>query len=245
MAIRPPWGTAWYLKHVGPRLRLVANAPVSHADRRSLDFWEVAASAGIPSLSVGWWAAGPWPGAVVVENRAVFARASDGAGADREAIRVFEDEVKKGFGLATVYLPGCDIARGDPPVRKAAEASLVELLKREIARAEAGEIALLVLAADSHPDAGSLGRLVAFDGRPGGRKVRIQAVDVAPSILARAGIPAASDLSGRPVPSLFRPDALESATVPTYGARVAPPPSTAPESDEEYLEKLRSLGYLQ
>jgi phytoene dehydrogenase-like protein len=38
---------------------------------------------------------------------------------------------------------------------------------------------------------------------------------------------------------------LETATVASYGPRVAPPASTAPERDQEYLEKLRSLGYLQ
>jgi hypothetical protein len=245
LSLRPPWGTAWYLRRLGPALGLVASAPVSHADRRSLDFWEVAASAGIPSLSVGWWSAGPWPGAVVVENRAVFARASDGAGADQEAIRMFENEASKGFGLATVYLPGADIARGDPAARAAAEARLVELLRSQVARAAAGEIVLVVLAADSHPHEGSLGRLVAFDGGAGGKSVRMRPEDAAPSILARAGVPAARDLAGRPVPALFSPGTVETVSVPTYGPRIAPPASTAPESDAEYLEKLRSLGYLQ
>jgi hypothetical protein len=254
LALRPPWGTGWYLRRVGPRIGLVRSAPVSHADRRYLDFWEVSASAGIPSLSVGWWAGGPWPGAVVVENRAVFAKVSDGAGADLEAIRVFEEQVKKGFGLATVYLPGCDIARDNPSVRKAAETTVVDLLRKETAKAEAGEIVLIVIAADSHPREGALGRFVVFDGGArgadagsGGRSVRIRPVDVAPSILARAGIPPARDLAGRPVPALFPPGTLETATVAGYGPRVAPPPMTAPapESDEEYLEKLRSLGYLQ
>jgi hypothetical protein len=245
LALRPPWGTGWYLRRLGPALGLVANAPVSHADRRGLDFWEVAASAGIPSLSVGWWAAGPWPGAVVVENRAVFARATDGTGADREAIRVFETDAQKGFGIATVYLPGCDIARDDPAVRNAAEAGIVALLRTEIARAAAGEIVLLVLAADSHAAPGGLGRLVVFDGGGDRKNVQIRPEDVAPSILARAGIPPAGDLAGHPVPALFPPGVLETATVPTYGPRVAPPASTAPQSDEEYLEKLRSLGYLQ
>ncbi len=223
----------------------MTSAPVSHADRRNLDFWEVAASAGIPSLSVGWWAAGPWPGATVVENRAVFARASDGAGADREAIGAFETEAKKGFGLSTVYLPGCDIARGDPAAKGGAESRIVELLEAEIARAAAGEIVLVVLAADSHPREGSLGRLVVFDGGAGRKSVRIRPEDAAPSILARAGVPTARDLSGRPVPALFSAGTVETTGVPTYGPRVAPHASTAPESDEEYLEKLRSLGYLQ
>ncbi len=265
LSLRPPWGTRWYLGGIGPRLGLVANAPVSHSDRRSLDFWEVAASAGIPSLSVGWWSAGPWPGAVVVENREVFARAADGPGADREAIRVFESDSRKGFALATVYLPGCDIAREDPAARTAAQERVVALLRGEVGRAGAGEIVLVVLAADSHPGAGALGRMVVFDGSAalngksadsgsgqksaasgsGLKSVQVLPVDAAPSILARVGIPPARDLAGRPVASLFAPETLETATVPSYGPRVAPPPSTAPERDQEYLEKLRSLGYLQ
>jgi hypothetical protein len=246
LALRPPWGTGWYLRGLGPRLGLVRSAPVSHTDRAHLDFWEVSASAGIPSLSVGWWAAGPWPGAVIVENRAVFARVSDGAGADAEAIRVFEAEREKGFGIATVYLPGCDIARDDPSVRRKAADGVAELLRAEIARAQAGESVLVVLAADSHPGEGALGRFVAFDGGGGSRKnLRVRPVDVAPTILARAGVPFARDLPGRPVSALFPSGTLEASSVAGYGLRVEPPASTAPESDAEYLEKLRSLGYLQ
>src|SRR5262249_46348258 len=66
-SLRPLFGTSWYLRRVGPLLRTVASAPVSGADRRRLDFWEVSASAGIPSLAVGWWASAPWPGATVVD----------------------------------------------------------------------------------------------------------------------------------------------------------------------------------
>jgi hypothetical protein len=64
-------------------------------------------------------------------------------------------------------------------------------------------------------------------------------------VLARAGVPAARDLVGVPVAALFAPGSLETATVASYGPRVAPAGSPAPESDREYLEKLRSLGYLK
>ena len=67
---------------------------------------------------------------------------------------------------------------------------------------------------------------------------------MAPSILARAGIPVAADLPGRPAAALFRRASLETATVPTYGPRVAPAPGPGAATDREYLEKLRSLGYL-
>ncbi|HLN81036.1 MAG TPA: phosphodiesterase, partial [Thermoanaerobaculia bacterium] len=68
---------------------------------------------------------------------------------------------------------------------------------------------------------------------------------VAPTLLARAGVPAARDLSGRPLSGLFLPGSLETATVATYGDRIAPvAASGGRETDREYLEKLKSLGYL-
>ena len=246
LALRPPFGTSWYLRRVGPALGLVANAPVSEADRRRLDFWEVAASAGIRSLSVGWWAAGPWPGATVVENRAVLERASGGADADRVALGLFDAEIAKGYGMATVYLPGCDIARDDPAARGPAVEAVARVLSRWIGKAGAGECVLVVLAADSHPrGANALGRMVVFDGGAAARMVRMRPEDAAPSILARAGVPAARDLGGAPLPALFAAGSLDSSTVATYGPRAVPLTARAPESDREYLEKLRSLGYLQ
>jgi hypothetical protein len=246
LAVRPPFGASWYLRGVGPALHLVSQAPVSGEDRRRLDFWEVAASAGIPSLSVGWWAAGPWPGANVVENRAVLGRARDGADADRVAIGIFEAQARKGYGLATVYLPGCDIARDDPGARQAAVDAVEKLLSEWTGRAARGECVLVVLSAESHPrPAGALGRMIVFDAGTAGRTVRIRPEDAAPSILTRTGVPAARDLGGVPVAALFAPGSLETATVATYGPRVAPQAATAPESDREYLEKLRSLGYLK
>jgi len=245
LAVRPPWGTSWYLRYLGPALHLVSAAPVSHVDRRRLDFWEVSASAGLPSLSVGWWAAGPWPGATVVENRTVFARATDGPGADRAALAAFGDEASKGFRLSTVYLPGCDIARDDPLARAKAAARVAEVLAEWAARARRGEVVLVVLAADSHPGPEALGRMIVFDGAVGPRNIQVRPEDAAPSILARLGVPSARNLPGHPVASLFTPGTVEASTVATYGPRVAPQATAPPESDREYLEKLRSLGYLK
>jgi len=245
-SLRPPIGTSWYFRRVGPLLRSVASAPVSGSDRRRLDFWEVAASAGIPSLAVDWWASAPWPGATVVENRVVLSESKNGVDADRIATARFDAQSARAFGVSTLYLPGCDIERDDAVARQAAVAGVLRVLEAAVSRARRGEAALIVLAADSHPRTSSaLARMIVFDGAPAARTVRIRAEDAAPSILARAGVPVAQDLPGRPAAGLFAQGTLESATVPTYGARIVPPGSSAPESDREYLEKLRSLGYLK
>jgi hypothetical protein len=86
--------------------------------------------------------------------------------------------------------------------------------------------------------------MVVFDGALAARTLAIRAEDVAPSILARAGLPVAADLPGRPAGALFSTGTLETATVPTYGARIAPAASRSAVTDREYLEKLKSLGYL-
>lgn len=243
-ALRPPLGTGWYFRAAGLAAGTVSRAPVSAWERRSPAFWEVAASAGVPSVAVGWWASGPWPGAEVVENREVLARSASGLDADAVAIAEFERR-SPGRSVAAVYLPGADILRDDPTPRRSALARVWLFLDGLIGRAKAGEIALVVIAADSHAAAGARGRMVVFDGGSAGREVRIRPFDVAPSLLARAGIPVARDLAGRPAPSLFRPGSLETATVETYGDRVAPTAPVAPrETDREYLEKLKSLGYL-
>ncbi|MEP7133136.1 MAG: hypothetical protein ABI914_08210 [Acidobacteriota bacterium] len=243
-ALRAPLGTRWYLRGLGPLLSLVTPAPVSAADRRSLAFWEVAASAGLPSAAIGWWASGPWPGAVVIDNRQVLAAARSGEEAD--AVALSRWPALRGAAVSALYLPGPDILRSDPARRIAEIARLARFLEEEIRRARAGESVLIVLTADSHAPAGSLARATVFDGGPPGL-VRMRAADVAPSILARSGIPLADDLSGRPVPALFRQGSLESARVPTYGARVEPSAGGGPAvaTDREYLNKLKSLGYLK
>jgi hypothetical protein len=244
LSLRPPFGTAWYLRHLGPRLSLVSTAPVSGRDRRSLAFWEVAASSGLPSLAVGWWASGPWPGAEVVGNEEILARAADGLAVDRDALEEFRRRRNEGEAIQSVYLPGLDILRRDPQNRSVDVEQVRRFLEEEISRAVAGPGALIVLAADSHPRPGALARMIVFDGAGQWKLVRGRSTDVAPSILARAGIPPAWDLSGRPVAALFREKSLETTTVATYGPRIAPAAARSRASDREYLEKLKSLGYL-
>ncbi len=244
--LRPPLGTAWYLRRLGPALRLVVNSPVSASDRHRLAFWEVAASAGLPAVAVGWWASGPWPGADVVGNEQILAGATGGISADRRAIDALQLRRRGGQQVVTVYLPGLDILRdrvGSEERLRATE-QLHRYLEDEVSRAVAGQETLVILAVDSHAAPFALGRMVVFDGRQPVKTLRIRPEDVAASILARAGVPAAAELAGRPVAALFPPGTLETATVATYGPRRAPEPARSAATDREYLEKLKSLGYL-
>ena len=243
-ALRPPFGTGWWFRGIGLSAGAVARSPVSAWERRTPAFWEVAATSGLPSLAVGWWASGPWPGADVVENREVLARAATGAEADAVAMDEF-DRRMPGRTLSALYLPGADIERGDDGARRVTIERLSSWLEPRIAHARAGEMAFVVVAADSHPAEGWRGRMFVFDGSSPSRSQPIRSFDVAPSVLARAGIPAAHDLAGRPATALFAPGSLETSTVATYGDRVVAPAPAARETDREYLEKLRSLGYLQ
>jgi hypothetical protein len=248
LALRPPPGMAWYLRGMGRFLGLVASAPVSANDRRRLTFWEVYSSAGLPSLAVNWWSSGPWPGAAVVGNEEVLQRAGSGIDVDRIALDALSQRRQlRADTLSTVYLPSLDIVRADPAARPRALSQIESSLGEQIDAAEsaAHSFVLVVLAADSHPPEGGLGRMVVFDGGAArGSKVRIRPEDVAPSILARAGVPPAEDLPGRPVAALFRSRSLETATVPTYGPRIVTAPAQKSVTDREYLEKLKSLGYL-
>jgi hypothetical protein len=182
-----------------------------------------------------------------VSNEEVLGGAADGISADRRAIEALRLRRRGGQQVLTVYLPGLDILRSDPagsPRRSGALAQVRRYLEEEISRAVAREQALVILAADSHPASFALGRMVVFDGRLPVRTLRIRLEDAAPSILARAGLPAAEDLPGRPAAALFRPGSLEASTVPTYGPRMAPASPRSAVTDREYLEKLKSLGYL-
>ena len=244
-ALRPPPGMAWYLRGLGRWLGLVGSAPVSSADRRALAFWELYSSAGLPSVSVGWWASGAWPGSTVVSNEQVLSQARTGADVDRVALDALARGLAPG-ALTTVYLPSLDIVRHDPAARAEALKLVEGFLDSQVAEAAGPRgFVLIILAADSHPPEGGLGRMAVLDrGGPRAMKLRIEPHDVAPSILARAGLPVAQDLPGRPAAPLFAAGSLETATVTTYGPRLPTAPGRKTVTDKEYLEKLRSLGYL-
>jgi len=238
IALSPPAGTAWSFRGPLRWLGAAGRLPVSGAQRRAYAFWEIAARAGVPTVAVNWWASESVPGARVVENRDVARRARSGEEDDAEAIAAFR-RLREATSprLSALYLPGADIDGG--PVSKAARS----WLDAEIARARTGAESLWVIA-----DAGRSGRaggwaLIDRESRAGAATARPE--DVAPTAISRLGLPAARDLAGEPLFALFRKGALETASVPAYGDRLASPAATPTETGREYLEKLKSLGYLQ
>ena len=73
-------------------------------------------------------------------------------------------------------------------------------------------------------------------------------LDVAPTILALLGLPVAEDMDGRVLTELITPEFLSAHplhTIETYetGDRSEPQAIESPY-DEEVLERLRSLGYI-
>jgi hypothetical protein len=241
--VRTPFGAAWAIRGPLSWLGIAARVPVSGSERRAYAFWEVAARAGISSLAVNWWSSERMPGVSVVENREVAldinAGASNaGTSDDAAAIRRFQSERARGRpALATIYLPGADIDRGPPtlPART--------FVAAETERARKGLQEMWVVV-----DSGRKGRnggleLYAREARSTTREVRPE--DIAPTVLAWLGLPAAKDLEGFPLFSLFEGGLLERGTVATYGARGSKEPAAQPtEAGREYLRRLRALGYL-
>jgi len=161
---------------------------------------------------------------------------------------------------AFVYLPGLDITRS----RASSSASpaqaglaLARVLRNldDIAGAFAdinGPEDLLLVLADPgrQADPARQGVLLAWGKRvkPGRHSRQILRVDVAPTLLALAGLPTARDLHGTPVIDFLRVGDVATrlvSPIDSYGVR--PEPLPGPPEDpfnREVLDRLRSLGYI-
>ncbi|HEV8336192.1 MAG TPA: tetratricopeptide repeat protein [Candidatus Polarisedimenticolia bacterium] len=104
-------------------------------------------------------------------------------------------------------------------------------------------------AAEWHAPIGVLA-MAGPDVRRGSSLAAASVLDVAPTVLALFGLPAARDMDGQPLTEAFEPAFLERhpvAWIDSYGgARSAPSASTpaASAGDAALIEKLRSLGYI-
>lgn len=238
VALAPPYGSSWLLRGPFHGLKISERIPVSARQRRLPAFWEIAARAGIATEAVNWWASEEVAGAEVVDNAEIARLASTGAEDDAAAIARFRSiRARRRPGLSTIYLPGADITRG--PLTVAAR----EFLEAEIASARRGEENFWIISDAGR--SGLSGGIAFVDEAAAGSESKGSPFDAAPSILARLGVPPARDLDGTPLRGIFSSGALESGSVETYGPRgfAGGAPRSSPEG-QEYLRRLKSLGYL-
>jgi len=158
-----------------------------------------------------------------------------------------------------LYLPGVDIARGsgarnaDPLVTAGVVRHLDSLVGSLLDSAGPEDLVLVAGDPGRHRGPGRCRGLLLVWGervRPGPAGGRVvSSLDLAPTLLALAGFPRAEDLPGHALLGYLADDDPVSTPrppIPTYGARVPPDASAASDDfDEEVLERLRSLGYIQ
>jgi hypothetical protein len=174
--------------------------------------------------------------------------------------------------VVLLYLPGLDIARrtGGPWSAQAALAVLGPLLGQAMAGSGPDDLVLVV--GDPGRSGNGRGRIRAdapagreVPGPPGvllvwGRRVPgaaagrgsaglVSLEDLAPTLLALAGLPQARDLPGRAVLDFLTvsdPARRERPAVASYGGAAVPEEEISEDPfDEEVLDRLRSLGYIR
>jgi hypothetical protein len=180
---------------------------------------------------------------------------ADARGLDDFALAAFRDAWRRESPrLALVYLPGPDIlssALADPVRGAADRVALAAALTEETAKLRAflldPELApapdLLVFVLDAGRREG--GGVVLLSGplARAGAEATLAPADLAPTVLSVLGVPASREIVGRVRSELLVPGAVDGETVASWGRRRA---GTRPPVDpKEYVENLRSLGYLR
>ncbi|HNX20717.1 MAG TPA: hypothetical protein PKG80_10685, partial [Acidobacteriota bacterium] len=150
-------------------------------------------------------------------------------------------------GLGAVYLPGQDILRArlrelgaDPFAALEALARHARIVDRRLGAllADGGADMVWVAALPGRAGAGERGFVARRGAGPG--VGALNAVDVAPSFLAAAGLPIDDRMSGAAVAAGPNPPRrLRTATGP------AAPPSAPEGLEQDVLERLKSLGYVK
>lgn len=150
-------------------------------------------------------------------------------------------------GLGAVYLPGQDILRArlrelgaDPFAALEALARHARIVDRRLGAllADGGADMVWVAALPGRAGAGERGFVARRGAGPGAGA--LNAVDVAPSFLAAAGLPIDDRMSGAAVAAGPNPPRrLRTATGP------AAPPSAPEGLEQDVLERLKSLGYVK
>ncbi len=180
---------------------------------------------------------------------------ADAGGLDDFALAAFRDAWRRESPrLALVYLPGPDIlssALADPVRGARDRVALAAALTEETAKIRAFLLDpglapapdLLVDVLDGGRSEG--GGLVALSGplSRAGAAETIAPADLAPTVLSVLGIPASCEIAGRVRADLLAKGAVDGETVASWGRKRAL--KGPPIDPKEYVENLKSLGYLR
>jgi len=180
---------------------------------------------------------------------------ADAQGLDAFAIRAFRDaKARERPSLSLLYLPGLDIlgAALSEEGRSAAErVTLATALTEEAGRIAAflketltsgGEDFVVVLLDGGRREQSGQVRLFGPLVKPGAGGA-IAPLDVAPTVLSLLGVPASRELAGRVRRDLLTEGAASTATIASWGRRRAARELSV--DPKEYVENLKSLGYLR
>jgi hypothetical protein len=180
---------------------------------------------------------------------------ADARGLDDFALAAFRDAWRReGPRLALLYLPGPDIlssALADPERGAADRVALAAALTEETAKlraflvdpglAPAPDLLVEVLDAGRR-EGGGIVRLSGPLARAGA-EATLAPADLAPTVLSVLGVPASREIAGRVRADLLAKGAVDGETVASWGRRRAD--ARPPIDPKEYVENLRSLGYLR
>ena len=207
-----------------------------------------------------------WPPEAVARAAALAPRATpstgmldrlvaDAAGLDDFALRAFLDALARETPrLSLLYLPGLDIlgaALSDPGRSASDRVALAEAVTAEARKIRAflddpawrdGVDLVVVLFDGGRGDEGGVVRLAGPLARPDA-SATITPADIAPTVLAALGIPASREAAGKVCAPLLQPGAVTTATVASWGLR--PRGASVDVDPKEYVENLKSLGYLK
>ncbi|MFI5182261.1 MAG: hypothetical protein ACHQPI_12815, partial [Thermoanaerobaculia bacterium] len=180
---------------------------------------------------------------------------ADARGMDAFALGTFLDALERERPrLGLLYLPGLDIlgsALSEPERSASDRVALAEALTAEARSIRAflddsswqkGLDLLVVLFDGGRSEAGGLVRLAGPLARSGADE-NLAPADVAPTVLAALGVPASRETAGKVRAELLQPGAASSATVASWGVR--PRGAAVVVDPKEYVENLKSLGYLK
>jgi hypothetical protein len=180
---------------------------------------------------------------------------ADAEGLNDFARRAFLDAfAREKPRLGLLYLPGLDIlgaALSDSGRSASDRVALAEAVTEEARRVRdfladpswRQEIDLLVVLFDGGRTEG--GGIVRLDGSLArrGASGAIAPADVLPTALAVLGVPASREAAGKARPEFVEPGVATAATVASWGVR--PRAASVAIDPKEYVENLKSLGYLK